>query len=374
MEHMDSMQPVTLCSVKAIRTILLATIGLLGQVQPAPCHGPEPVYAEDIDASWVSWLCFSPDGQYLGLRRRATEDLDLISAWKCSDWKRSGPDIRLEKQSASLPMADRFVMDEGRVILADKGHLETLSLDLKRLSRDQLEVGIRLGHRVRHAVDRADMGRRFWMQTVIGDKRLTIADVLLDSGKPAKLNKMVFDESTDLITATAVSRDGKIVVIGTRTDSKRSGDKYALEVWDLEKGKKRFTRFGHDDLIKTISVSGDGRLFASGGADGKLFLWDASDGTVKYAAVEEYSISSIRFVDGTDRLFYTTYCRAPATNLKFVSVRAKKAVAQASIGPEGLEIAALSADGKLLATCSGKRLCVWETARLLPTLAEPPGK
>ncbi len=370
MEHMASIQPITPSFARTVPAFLLAIIGMLGQVQPAQCDGPSPLYVEDVKSTWVSWLCFSPDGQYLALRSRTTDDLDLLRVWKCSDWKQTGPDIKLPRQNAGQPMADRFVLDENGVIVADKGRLETFSMDLKPRTRDQLELGIRPGHQVRHSVDRTDTDRRFWMQTIIDDKRLTIAAISLDDGKSAKLTKTLFDKSTDLITATAVSRDGKIAVIGTMTDEKRPGGKYSLEVWDLEKGKRRLTRFAHDDLIKTVSISGNGKLFASGGADGKLFLWDTSDGTVQYSTVEEYSISSIGFVDATDRLFYTTYCRAPTRNLKVISVRGKKVVAEASVGSDGLEIGALSPDRKLLATCNGKRLWVWDVGKLLPGLVE----
>jgi guanine nucleotide-binding protein subunit beta-2-like 1 protein len=51
-----------------------------------------------------------------------------------------------------------------------------------------------------------------------------------------------------------------------------------VKVWSLQTCKLKANLVGHTEYINTVTVSPDGSLCASGGKDGKAFLWDLNEG------------------------------------------------------------------------------------------------
>jgi len=56
-----------------------------------------------------------------------------------------------------------------------------------------------------------------------------------------------------------------------------SGWDKAVKVWNLSNCKLRTNHYGHTGYINTVTVSPDGSLCASGGQDGRSFLWDLNE-------------------------------------------------------------------------------------------------
>jgi len=56
----------------------------------------------------------------------------------------------------------------------------------------------------------------------------------------------------------------------------------AVKVWDLTKCKLQTTLEGHKQYLNTVTVSPDGSLCASGGKEGRVMLWDLTEGTFLY--------------------------------------------------------------------------------------------
>jgi WD40 repeat protein len=52
-----------------------------------------------------------------------------------------------------------------------------------------------------------------------------------------------------------------------------------LSLWDAGNGRLLATLEGHASLIRSLALSGDGRLLASGSTDGTLRTWDVRSGT-----------------------------------------------------------------------------------------------
>jgi WD40 repeat protein len=73
--------------------------------------------------------------------------------------------------------------------------------------------------------------------------------------------------------ALAFSRDGKTLA--------SSGHDSTIRLWDLATGKEHLPAAGHQEKIRTLSVSGDGRFVATTGGGGGtrvIRLWDARTG------------------------------------------------------------------------------------------------
>ena len=85
----------------------------------------------------------------------------------------------------------------------------------------------------------------------------------------------------------AFGSDRKRLVTGSRIG--------AVEVWELEGGKKLHTFAGHVGEVLGVACSADGRLILSCGADNTLRLWDVATGRFKLLRGEERQVLCIAF-------------------------------------------------------------------------------
>lgn len=75
---------------------------------------------------------------------------------------------------------------------------------------------------------------------------------------------------TELVSAVAITRDGKKLITG-------SYDK-ALKLWNTKTGRLLKTFSGHTKEIHCVAVSWDGKLIASGSADKTIKIWETRSG------------------------------------------------------------------------------------------------
>ena len=74
----------------------------------------------------------------------------------------------------------------------------------------------------------------------------------------------------DTVRSISISPDGKTLASG-------SSDK-TIKLWDVETGREIRTLPGHDDWVRSISFSPDGQTLASGSSDKTIKLWDVETG------------------------------------------------------------------------------------------------
>ncbi len=72
-----------------------------------------------------------------------------------------------------------------------------------------------------------------------------------------------------IATISIFSPDGK-TLLGIQSESR----KYLIKLWDVDTGRNLGTVSGHTKWIETLAFSHDGKILASGAADGAVLLWD----------------------------------------------------------------------------------------------------
>ena len=94
-----------------------------------------------------------------------------------------------------------------------------------------------------------------------------------------------FKGHDDQVTCVAISHNGKLLASGQK------GDNSDVLVWAFDQGKLMYKLSEHDYAITTLDFSHDDRLLISCGSqlDGKLFIWDMSNG---------YIVSTITVIPG----------------------------------------------------------------------------
>lgn len=76
-----------------------------------------------------------------------------------------------------------------------------------------------------------------------------------------------------VIRTVALSGDGRLVASGS--------DDKTVRIWNTMNGRKLHALAGHAGVVLSVSLSEDGQLLASGGEDQTIKLWDVSTGVLR---------------------------------------------------------------------------------------------
>jgi len=93
----------------------------------------------------------------------------------------------------------------------------------------------------------------------ISGKRVTIFDV------PSGRLLHTLSGHDDRVRSVAFSPDGRLLASGS--------DDNKVKIWEVASGRLLHTLSGHGDWVRSVAFSPDGRLLASGSDDGTVKIW-----------------------------------------------------------------------------------------------------
>ena len=157
-------------------------------------------------------------------------------------------------------------------------------------------------------------------------------------------NITVLSGHNDLVRSVTFSPDGKHLVSG-------SADK-SIKIWDLVLAKESQTLLGHKLAISAVAFSPDGKCLASGSADKTIKIWDlAPEEEMQQLTGHGMGVSAVAFSpDGK--------CLASGSadkTIKIWNLTSGEVLQTLSGQKMGVNAVAFSLDGKLLASGSADR-------------------
>eukprot|EP00873_Tetraselmis_striata_P021776 jgi/Tetstr1/442040/TSEL_030221.t1 len=208
-----------------------------------------------------------------------------------------------------------------------------------------------------------------------------IQDIALWDVNSGDLLRTVRIQGRNHLHSLALSGDGRLVAAGidlgsglgegSKLEGVDQDFEYTAWVWDTASGALLHTLEGHTGILRTVVLSADGCLIATGSQDGTARLWDTATGallrTLEYRACSAFSQYCPLALSANGSLLATAsgevaqiYDTATGARLHMPDDNKRHSQQVTSV--------ALSADGRLLATGS-----VDTSAKLWSTVAAPKG-
>lgn len=206
---------------------------------------------------------FSPTGDSLAWISRDSNNVDTIKLW----------DLKKRVQTGTETLSMRFYRDLPDVVsfAPDESTLDT-SITRRKLTRDQFTPGQPLTFqgsfggrgrlRQQHSAQPIGPGTYIPNSSKMVFAGLTDGLILFEEGEPLQ-------SSADHCLYVSASSDGSTLAAAAN---------HSVQLWNLGDRSLRRTLEGHEDYVRCVAFSGDGKLIASASSDSTTKLWNVVTG------------------------------------------------------------------------------------------------
>lgn len=94
-------------------------------------------------------------------------------------------------------------------------------------------------------------------------------------------------KKVEWVSRVAVSPTGNVIVLGTAHRT--------VLVLNADNGETMYVRRRHEDAVTAMAVASDGKVFASGGNDQRVILWDVKSGRERAVLDQRAAITNLAF-------------------------------------------------------------------------------
>jgi WD40 repeat protein/uncharacterized protein (DUF697 family) len=144
----------------------------------------------------------------------------------------------------------------------------------------------------------------------------------------------------------AISRDGTLLALGGKEN---------IYLWDLSRGRLLRQLRGHRDYIKSVAVSTDGKIVASGSCDCTVRLWDVASGT-ELLQLQEHTGQVWSVAISADRKLVVSGGGA----VRLWDVASGTELQQLLLDKHSVDSVAINRDGTLVASGIYKKVLLWD--------------
>ena len=170
-----------------------------------------------------------------------------------------------------------------------------------------------------------------------------------------------FTGHEESVKAVAVSPNGKIVASGSKNGE--------IKLWELDTGKLIRTISAHKQSVKSIAISPDGKTLVSGSKSGKVKLWEIETGElIRTISAHNQPVNSIA-ISPNGKTFASA---SKSGRVKLWEIESGEPIRTISAHTQSVNSIVISPDAKTLASASdGGKVKLWnlETKEQLLTLS-----
>jgi len=294
--------------------------------------------------SWVTSVCFSPDGRYI-----ASGSGDSIRLWNME----TGEEVRRFEGHTHYVTSVCFSPD-GRYIASAGGQDSTIRLwnietggEVRRFEEHILCVNSVVRRFERHILCVNSVCFSPDGRYIASGCDNTIRLWNVRTGREVRR----FEGHTNYVTSVCFSPDGRYIASG-------SGDR-TISLWDVRTGEEVRRFEGHTDKVTSVCFSPDGRYIASGSDDSTISLWDVRTGReVRRFEGHTHYVTSVYF--SPDGRYIAS--GSEDRTIRLWDVRTGREVRRFEGHTDSVDSVCFSPDGRYIASAGGQddTIRLWE--------------